>query len=824
MSGPRLERTGRRALHVRGALFVLASVGGGAVLSSAQQSGSTGGAAQGNAAAATAPAAPSAAGADAALQTFSAAGADRTSVPGREELLSRSDELIARFDCLACHGPESALRTVLDPSTAPRLVGVTDRAHPDWIARFLADPRSLRPGTTHPHELIGLAPDERATVGLELSHYIARQDDIQPIEAAVETATVAELERGRALYHTVGCFVCHGARESVDDLTLSLAELATLGEEEVIEGGSAEAPDDAAAPLRPGVFSPVFTPFPADLADKHLPSGLASYLVDPVAARPSGHCPSLGLDAGEAEAIAAYVLMEQAQRLDGSFEARPGLVRESFELDEIGDDPLASIDSLVPVERETALVVDLAGAPRADRYALRFSGWLDVPEDGAYTFHLTSDDDARLTIDGSTAVDNPGAHAATTVSTTVELYAGERALVLDFVERTGDAVLELEWEGPGVPRGPLARDRVTHWPLEYRRKDSAGVPIPPARFAVDQRLAQKGERHFTRFGCIRCHQVEGYVERGEPGHASAPTLERLAGVRPGVLVCLRQGGRFDLQPEDAGALLSAFVDPGTIASDALVAERAVERTMVRRNCYGCHRRDGLGGVHPSIAPYFLGDEDAELGDEGRFPPTLDAVGRKLRPDVLDAAVHGHERVRPYLRVRMPRVGDTNVPQLATTLRLIDEALPSVPPLTDAARAACTPRAVDDGRRLAGVRGGLGCVQCHDFRGTESLGVRAVDLSTMHRRLRFDWFRELLLAPSNVGLEGRMANLWLDEESPVTGIADGDVEAQIQRIWCWLGEGDSMAPPPGLDTGPWAYEVRPDDRTRLVSVFMRGVSP
>ncbi|MEM9381161.1 MAG: hypothetical protein AAGB93_14510 [Planctomycetota bacterium] len=116
------------------------------------------------------------------------------------------------------------------------------------------------------------------------------------------------------------------------------------------------------------------------------------------------------------------------------------------------------------------------------------------------------------------------------------------------------------------------------------------------------------------------------------------------------------------------------------------------------------------------------------------------------------------------------------------------------------------------------------MQCHDFRGTRSLGVRAVDMVHMHRRLRFGWFRDLLLDPSNVDLDARMANLWIDGESPVKDVAGGSIDAQIEALWCWLGEGESMAPPPGLDTGPWAFEIDASERVRAVSVFMKDVSP
>ncbi|MEM8713703.1 MAG: hypothetical protein AAGG01_22405, partial [Planctomycetota bacterium] len=138
--------------------------------------------------------------------------------------------------------------------------------------------------------------------------------------------------------------------------------------------------------------------------------------------------------------------------------------------------------------------------------------------------------------------------------------------------------------------------------------------------------------------------------------------------------------------------------------------------------------------------------------------------------------------------------------------------------------ACSTLNIDEGRRLAGDRGGLGCVQCHRFRGTKSLGIPAVDMGEMHRRLRFEWFQSLLQDPGSVDMESRMASFWVDGVSPVEDLAGGDIDAQIEALWCWLGEGDSMAPPPGLDTGPWAFEVDASTSTRLVSVFMKDVSP
>ncbi|MEE2941715.1 MAG: hypothetical protein VX460_15110, partial [Planctomycetota bacterium] len=376
--------------------------------------------------------------------------------------------------------------------------------------------------------------------------------------------------------------------------------------------------------------------------------------------------------------------------------------------------------------------------------------------------------------------------------------------------------VSLEWQGPGIARGAVPGEAFSHRPLLMSLRAPSGDPIEA--FEVDPTRAERGAEAFARLGCAACHAVEGTPTAAGP---EAPALAAIAAGVSERSSCIGAAGRYDLDAAEAALLLDALVAAGEGKRPGRSPADEVRHTLARRNCYGCHRRDGVGGVHPDVMPFFRGDEGAELGDQGRFPPVLTAVGRKLRPAVLANAVEGHEKVRPYQMTRMPRMGHENLGGLARALMAADEAPAADPELAK----LCPPGATEEGRRLAGDRGGLGCVQCHDFRGTASLGVRAVDMGTMHRRLRFGWFRELLLDPANVDLDGRMANLWIDGASPVEGIAGGDREAQIERLWCWLAEGpDSMAPPPGLDTGEWAFEITPGEGTRLVSVFMRDVSP
>jgi len=742
----------------------------------------------------------------------------------RSDILPAVDQIIASHDCLACHDPESSLRDRLDPVAAPDLAGVSGRVDRNWLVDFLANPRATRPGSTHPHQLAGLEAPGRQRAAEGIAAFLAANATTrsQAGEPGEETSDFGTVERGRGLFHSVGCVACHGPLEDAFDLEITLVELEAelraaeeAGEllEEVSDGY-----DEEPLLVRPGTLAPDPHALPSDLARKYRISTLADFLEDPVAVRPSGHCPSMGLEADEAQAIAAYLLRSQSQRANTSDERRPGLVVKVYEAPDLQRGGLARLDDLKPVATQVVQEINVDARTRDEQFGLRFTGFLDVPADGRYRFHLASDDGSRLRIGGELVVDNGGVHGTKTVSGGADLLAGAVPIEVTFFEASGGEVLSLEWEGPGVSRGPLTSERLSHWPLIYRVLGADGEPLAdPALRPASPQLVKAGRQAFARLGCATCHA--GVLPGPAPEVVrQPPSLDDLSGAR-GNTLCLRPDGRYDFTPETAGELLAAFAEPTRIAASAVDPADLVQRRLAGRRCYSCHRRDDIGGVHPELQAFYVGDEEAELGDQGRFPPTLSAVGRKFRPEVLRAALRGEERVRPYLSTRMPQMGARGVDGLAELLEAADaKAAAEV-----ASAPSCDMELTADGRRLAGTRG-LGCVQCHRFLGSESLGVQAIDMGQMHRRLRYEWFHDLLLNPANVDLDARMANLWVEGESPVQDIADGDIEAQIESLWCWLGGEENMAPPPGLETGPWAFEVDVSEEPRTVAVFMNEVSP
>lgn len=85
----------------------------------------------------------------------------------------------------------------------------------------------------------------------------------------------------------------------------------------------------------------------------------------------------------------------------------------------------------------------------AGAFGLRYSGLITVPTSGIYTFYLTADDGAVLTIDNKTVVDNDGLHSAVEKNGQIALEKGHHFFKLDFIEGGGGYKLQLKYAGPG---------------------------------------------------------------------------------------------------------------------------------------------------------------------------------------------------------------------------------------------------------------------------------------------------------------------------------------------------------------------------------------
>ncbi|MBB5351914.1 DNA-binding beta-propeller fold protein YncE [Haloferula luteola] len=132
----------------------------------------------------------------------------------------------------------------------------------------------------------------------------------------------------------------------------------------------------------------------------------------------------------------------------------------------------------------------LPGILDADTWSIRWSGWL-IPEfSETYTFHVTSDEGVRLTVDGTTWIDNGRGSGDFIQTASIDLKAGVPvSLSLEHRETGGNALIHLEWSSPRTPQAVIPSTQ-----LRSIRPDNEAVMAAGARaeFFVDGQLTSIG--------------------------------------------------------------------------------------------------------------------------------------------------------------------------------------------------------------------------------------------------------------------------------------------------------------------------------------------
>ncbi len=142
---------------------------------------------------------------------------------------------------------------------------------------------------------------------------------------------------------------------------------------------------------------------------------------------------------------------------------RQGIYAEYFDNEGINFNA-ASMPDLIDrepdhVRIETDLAYSSSGNPYPgldDRFkndwGARFSGVIDVPETGNWTFYINSDDGSELWINGISLIQNYGMHGMREYSGFVNLTAGHHDFRIEFFQGGGPHGLRFSWEGPNVTK------------------------------------------------------------------------------------------------------------------------------------------------------------------------------------------------------------------------------------------------------------------------------------------------------------------------------------------------------------------------------------
>lgn len=660
--------------------------------------------------------------------------------------------LLRRSLCAECHvGAAKEL-----PFAAPSLARAGARMTPDYLYKKLDGAAGT--GVFHSPDLLNPKnPDVRKQQINDLQQFLVTLGgamDGRP--AGVERE---EIDLGRKLYLSIGCVACH----EQDGAKLDQTTKTTLAE-------------------------------------------LSAYLLDPSTVHGSGRMPSLNLTKNEARSIAVYLLERQIVSLTktagGADALAPGL---KYQIYKGSWSDLPDFNKMTPVADGVVEKVALPPNAGDDHFGARLSGKFTC-DAGKYTFYLTSDDGSKLTIDGKDIITNDGVHPSVTKSAEVSLTSGVHDIRIDFFEFEGGELLQLEYKYSGSVREEVPAHRFSH----------AAIAMAPAadslQFTADPPATARGKHLYQTLGCASCHPVDGVKNQHlAPSFASmradaddACYVNHTTPDRP----------RYAFDEIQQKQIRAAVLELQHSAPAPRAANDDVADLIQFFQCTKCHSRDGLGGPDDATIPFFTTLGEAEMGDEGRIPPTLTGVGRKLKKDWLAEVLLKHGTARPYMATRMPRFDSPAIRKLAQLLPIADGAGDDHEPefdatLTFAARDMCD-------------AGAFSCITCHKLAGNNSLGIPAVDLANTTKRLRYDWFRDYMLEPSKFRPGTRMPQFWPDGKSSLTRILDGNTQKQIEALWIYCKLGDSMPPPKGLKPGD--LELRPTDGPIVFRTFFKDVGP
>ncbi|MCC9656810.1 family 16 glycoside hydrolase [Rhodopirellula halodulae] len=689
--------------------------------------------------------------------------AKRPVVPGFERFantssLSMADAGEVLIENLACGACHNSGPTIAPQQRGPDLQNVFGRVRADAIVDMVANPHLTKNGTVMPDPWPGETPEGRRQKATEIASYLNSLNK-DLLEDRITSAKLAE--RGEKLYQTAGCVACHSAD-----------------------------------PARP-------TPSSVPLGKPHrkytLPS-LTKFLKTCNELRPGLRMPAMVGSDDEIMAVAAYLTREVTVG-----EASEAFTRTVYH----GSwDQLPKFDSLKPVFTDKTTGLSFDGLDRKNNFAVVYETDLTVSSDSKLTFYLNSDDGSALEIDGK-RLENDGIHPERLVQATYELKAGVYPIRVEYFDGGGGTALSLEVESES-----FARDDIAYWV----GGSDGGKPLDllPSEFVADSSLIEKGKQQFFAAGCANCHSV-GSEEADGFSLVSALALNQATEGKG----CLSSevaspAVDFALGASQVSAIEAALKRRRSGERPKTSDERLVHMTMVTLNCYACHQRDGVGGPELSRDESFVSTVP-EMGLEGRLPPQLTGVGDKLQPQtIVDVLNHG-ANLRGYMATRMPAFAYEPLRQWHAAINRLDVN----PRMENPTSKATESTILSDGRQLCG-NDGLACIKCHSFGGDTGGGLGAIDLLTMPKRLRYEWFQRYLQAPTVYRPGTRMPNSFVDGKSSITTIEDGDPVNQIDAIWKYLSLGDKAKEPVGLKQN--AIVLKPtDEKLRIYRNFFTGVS-
>jgi mono/diheme cytochrome c family protein len=371
---------------------------------------------------------------------------------------------------------------------------------------------------------------------------------------------------------------------------------------------------------------------------------------------------------------------------------------------------------------------------------------------------------------------------------------------------------------PGLHLKPVEAADIAAYLIPAPTSANSGSRQPTSNRSP-QMIAQ-GRSFFTDLRCANCHQVSSTPSKKTSGTiASSKTLASLKLESPSSCVTLsgattagvkRGQPIYRLDPAQINALKAALLQ----RQAPPVQKAELQLQLLQLNCYACHERDELGGVDRYRKPYFETVNNIDIGDEGRLPPTLTGVGKRLNSAWMEKVLAGEGAIRPHMTIRMPVYGKSVVKPLPAILDSLDRTDKAV--AGEAFVKGDRKMLAEAGRQLMDA----GCVQCHSFRGHALPGVVGVDLSGIETRVQPKWLHDFMLDPGSLKPRTRMPSFFPEGKSQNSDILGGNIEQQLAAMAAYLSDLKNQPLPQKIEEArAQSFELMPVDKPIVLRTFM-----
>jgi hypothetical protein len=99
---------------------------------------------------------------------------------------------------------------------------------------------------------------------------------------------------------------------------------------------------------------------------------------------------------------------------------------------------------------------------KEENFAFAYAGYIKIPEDGIYTFYLSSNDGSRLYLNENLFIENDGPHGIRELSNAMALRKGHYPIQVFYFQWGGGLDLTVSWKGPGFEKRELESTVLFH--------------------------------------------------------------------------------------------------------------------------------------------------------------------------------------------------------------------------------------------------------------------------------------------------------------------------------------------------------------------------